>query len=133
MKDELFKQWQKDIDDYGDNAYKMYKFTWLHDDNFKSCLHNQQVISDLNDKRFKVSRKQSAELPFDFERAKSGDEIEFYIGESGLSDFEFSPITVKFIGESSTYSGLLFVQDAYDYHHVPVDKLQMKYPQKVKK
>lgn len=126
MIDELLQQWQKDVDDYGDNAYLMFKYQAFINESYRNFKNNSEVSSNISSDY--VKRKQSAELPFDFERAKSGDEVEFYADELGFYD-----ITVKFIGESATCGGMITVQDKYGYHDVEIENLCMKYPQKVKK
>lgn len=133
MKEELLAQWKKDVEDYCDNAYKMWYGRLELNTHVMNASNNLDVETWLSFDDFVAVRKESAELPFDLERAKSGDDVEFYMGKSGLSDFEFPAIQVKFISESETFSGLMFIQDKYGYHHVAVDKLQMKYPLKVKK
>jgi len=122
MKEETLKQWQNDVDDYDDNAYLMYEY---YDNNLTSPIKNNKAV----DRMFylgwfdKFRRKQSAELPFDLERAKSGDC--FYIQESLQTEY------AKLTYSNDRY----WVEDNIGKH--PMTKvrhlLRMKYPPKVKK
>lgn len=82
------EQWEQDVKNYGDNAYLMWEYkgigrklsiypeyetidcpneaNWLMETYFIAC-------SGIS---FAVRRRQSAELPFDLERAKNGEAIE---------------------------------------------------------
>lgn len=68
MKNELLKQWQQDIEYYGDNAYLM----WTIDNVVFSSNEGVKII--LKPENYttlkKFIRKQSVELPFDLERLK---------------------------------------------------------------
>jgi hypothetical protein len=66
---DIQEQWEQDIKDYGDKAYLMWEI----------MLCGRFVSMDYNPNSFFniiVRRKQSAELPFDLERAKAGDMLE---------------------------------------------------------
>jgi hypothetical protein len=125
MKNEPLKQWQQDVEDYGGNAYLMWEirhvnselvFTW-HTAYSNSMLESACVSI--------IRRKQSAELPFDFERAKCGDEIEFYIELEKIQE------DVKFIKQYDTLNIAMCVKNCNRL--INFDDLRMKYPQKVKK
>jgi hypothetical protein len=61
MKDKLLKQWEQDIDDYGDNAYLM----WFAD-KLVNCVVTNNFFSNENlieclEYGYSIQRKQSAE------------------------------------------------------------------------
>lgn len=120
MKEELLKQWQQDVEDYGDQAYKM----WESQDGYKT-FKNYDVLPLINND-FAIKRKQSAELPFDLDNAKNGD------GLQCLMTIHRTPFDCKFVKETN-------VSDLYEIkindtllYFWNVD-LQMKYPPKVNK
>jgi hypothetical protein len=75
------EQWGQDVKDYGGNAYLMWEFDSTHISceecfgRFITCSSNRGVNILLDSMNVEFKRKQSAELPFDLERAKSGDEV----------------------------------------------------------
>ena len=76
-------QWKHDVADYGDNAFLMWKLTYK--DKYSPKLDRNDDISHhlrLKPEYPIVTRKNSAALPFDLERAKAGDEI-LAIDENG--------------------------------------------------
>lgn len=84
-----------DVAVYGDNAYLMWKIT--DDDNKMQPLSNNDiyvVFCLISDGIYKavLSRKQSASLPFDLERAKRGDDLLF------LKNGEWIDCTLESIG-----------------------------------
>lgn len=93
MNEEQQKQWDQDAADYGDNAHFLYEFQKdfyeegvLVDQDWIPAESNYQVQEGL--KFHCIRRKDSAALPFDLERAKAGDIIEYknWLGES--KDFD---------------------------------------------
>jgi hypothetical protein len=107
MTSELLKQWQQDVEDYGDNAYLMYSHYYIPANSWIDCDYNNDVID------YESKRKQSAELPFDLERAKCGDEVIILINDEWISCEKNYTIYLNDIGSTV--------------------KLRMKYPVKVKK
>ncbi len=93
MNEEQKKQWEQDAAVYWDNAYFLYEFQKdfyeegvLVDQDWIPAESNYQVQEGL--KFHCIRRKDSAALPFDLERAKAGDIIEYknWLGES--KDFD---------------------------------------------
>jgi hypothetical protein len=101
------EQWQQDVSDYGDNAYLMWNTPYSEKDgnpNEKTL----QVLKLHGDDLLK--RSCSAELPFDLERAKAGDIVEWKDGKGNWAVVPQSEL--------------------YLFHGIE-HKLRMKYPQKV--
>ena len=123
MKGELLKQWQQDVEYYGvDGAITL----WVErgsngvDYQFDGCI---EAFS--NHRKEWIKRKQSAELPFNLERAKCGDDVEFYIELEKIQE------DVKFIKQYDTLNIAMCVKNGNRL--INFDDLRMKYPPKVKK
>lgn len=142
MKDDLLKQWQQDVEDYGDNAYLMWEVTNSNKEYYLSfanqgsalfCVNNVNNVIDL------MRRKQSAELPFDLERAKCGDVVEYHQYDdywanaldnlNYSNDFYYRVGTVNddFIIDDRCKKGLV------PFRYMKTSEFRMKYPPKVKK
>lgn len=67
------EQWKKDVELFGSNAYLTWEYIYIPTGKIKQ-MEPDQYVYDSN--YFEFKRKQSAELPFDLERAKAGDEVE---------------------------------------------------------
>lgn len=119
MKDENQKQWEQDVKDYGFNdaiylwelSHKLNNSAW-HPVTLFSVNPGQSVVYD----HYEFRRKDSAALPFDLERAKAGDDFEFFDG------WEWVEITDK-----NEKDSLISV-----FASTPTrEDLRMKYPPKV--
>lgn len=125
MNSELQKQWEQDVAHYGDNAYLMWE--WSFEKRLKQLICNAQISialnfnADIND----IYRKDSAALPFDLERAKAGDIVEWMVSDDKWVDVE----NIIFLENGSiAVSNVAFGKGVF----VDVDSyLRMKYPPKV--
>jgi len=115
--DELLKQWQQDIADYGDNAYLWWE-GW-NDYGWETIGHNKFWTCPPE-----VRRKESAALPFDLERAKAGDEVES-LWQDGV--WRKYPVSVSRIRDGYITDGIFFHDDCL----IRCENLRMKYPPKV--
>lgn len=139
MKDDLIKQWQKDVEDYGGNAYLMWEWCsvkkmphttkekWHKVDSI-GLPGNIFINNSIDDLAFKYRRKQSAELPFDLERAKCGDEIQWKT-HNRLFDVNFVNIWSE--DGSSIYYNMATITYNTFYERACFCDLRMKYPPKV--
>lgn len=69
-------QFEQDIDDYGDNACLMWEIRHVNSDveyTWVTAYSNNMLESACTSI---IRRKQSAELPFDLDRAKGGDVVQ---------------------------------------------------------
>jgi len=69
---ELLKQWEQDVADYGDNAYLM----WEISENSRWCQLQSNLPATIKSEQWRFRRKQSAALPFDLELSQKGDVVE---------------------------------------------------------
>ena len=82
MNEELKKQIEQCLKDYGENAYLMLEKEYNGSDytvDREQINGNQELIEIIEDNyfsHFTLLRKESAALPFDLKRAKAGDEVE---------------------------------------------------------
>ena len=129
------EQWQQDVENYGDNAYKMWE---LLGNVTIRLTNNKSLISWINHNPVLLKRKTSSEFPFDLERAKSGDAVEFknisensYTGEERIKWVTLNDVVID---DDSTVKGAFYV-----YNHLINIKiencnhnewLRMKYPPK---
>jgi len=120
MSDDIQKQWEQDVADYGDNAYLMWKLTYK--DRYSPKLDRNDDIAHhlrLKPEYPIVTRKDSAALPFDLEQAKNGAVVEI----CGLQGW------VKC--NSKTFEKRKYPLIQLDGISVSVHNLHMKYPPKV--
>jgi hypothetical protein len=109
------------------NAFELWQFEDLGQD-FKTVLDfdsNQHVLDffEENDPQFRVSRKDSAALPFDLERAKAGDVTEALTGDGEWRNVEIMGVTankifVKWFDNSGDFFN----------HKEAKKRLRIKYP-----
>lgn len=121
MKNEPLKQWQQDVEDYGDNAYLMWQWCNMAF-NYEDAKSNNIVNSLLATNGCK--RKQSAELPFDLERAKAGDEVQYIDLEGNL----YNMIEYKFHHRHTANPNWIVVSLYSLWSHKEIVNLCMKYP-----
>ncbi len=115
------QQLEQDIANYGDKAYLLWEYREGYDFEKISQFDNYlQVSNGLTMGYPEIYRKESAELPFDIDRAKAGDEVMVMVF-GRLIDFDF----LKWIKNGDTQ--LENIEFSY-----PSD-LTMKYPPKVVK
>lgn len=132
MKDELLKQWQKDVEDYGDNAYLMYEYYIDNTKTYKGYFENN---IEINDSVFELLvRKQSSELPFDLERTKEGDDVQAidnwsFENQKQLIDVILHRVNGDLCYRPVNYQGV----DWFICDSVYSKDLRMKFPPKVKK
>lgn len=89
MNEELKKQIEQCLKDYGENAYLMLEKEYNGSDytvDREQINGNQELIEIIEDNyfsHFTLLRKESAALPFDLKRAKAGDIVEYknWLGE----------------------------------------------------
>ena len=114
---ELFNH---DCEVYGENAHLMWEISTVKNGrNFINCTSNLEMLYPAALKR----RKTSAALPFDLERAKTGDVVE-YKKPNGEWDVLKEH---KFIDVKSKTVKTVFKSANYCTH---IDNLRMKYPPK---
>jgi len=73
-----------DVDVYGDNAFFMWE---TH--NGLQFDSNASVLKNIKTGLFSITRKTSAAMPFDIERAKKGDVVTYGIKEDAVTNFVF--------------------------------------------
>lgn len=133
MSEEQQKQWEQDVEDYGDDACSLYEIQKdyyedgiLVDQDWIPAECNYTVQEGL--KFHCIRRKDSAALPFDLERAKAGDEI-LAIDEDGKIH------RAIYQGYYEETSGIIIgLPDSDNERAANVHKssLRMKFPPKVK-
>ncbi|MGZ7118224.1 MAG: hypothetical protein ACXVH2_00795 [Methanobacterium sp.] len=128
MKNELLKQWQKDVDDYGENAYLLWEVTNNDKEYYVGFRTQGSALCCANHDINLMRRMQSAELPFDLERAKSGDGVEVM-----TSDDKWIDVQNILFDENNVYArysdtGMFAITNKSSHYY-----LRMKYPPKVKR
>lgn len=129
MNDELKKQWDQDVADYGDNAHLMYEL-YSNNDESSGPVKNNKIIERLIYLGwFNFFRRNgSAELPFDLERAKAGDELEVNFGTEdnpNWVDCKFHCFVSPLVYCLAKGYGSIWCDPAFNY--------RMKYPPKISK
>lgn len=114
---ELFEM---DIQVYGDNAYLMWESPYTEKDRNPNSLTAE--FFKLNPAL--MHRKTSAALPFDLERAKAGDVVEYFYNNRwwGVNFVRLHKITNKIVISFLGNEPIVFCEE-----------LRMKYPPKAKK
>jgi len=116
----LLDLFSHDVTVYGDNAYLM----WEHSLHGKSAelVSNNDALSSFESSKITVTRKKSAALPFDIERAQAGDVIETSSGKKEV---------VKFIDVASISQKMVLINHPRHKRQITsFDSLRMKYPKK---
>jgi len=115
MNEEFNKQWEQDLKDYKDKAHLMYKIPFKTKGLLPLDAPDNSTVVEYFDE---VQRKNSAALPFDLERAKAGDVVEY---KSWLGKWEIFDLPVNFWGQWKSQNEMR-----------NTDSFRMKYPPKVK-
>lgn len=118
-----------DIEAYGEQAYLMWEYS---DDKGGSPVKSNQALLRIIHLGWidKITRKTSAALPFDLERALAGDTIEFSFRDAGSNNIVWE--TVKFLRQDHT--GIYFYHPSLGkWFTKDTCKLRMKYPPKANK
>jgi hypothetical protein len=68
-------QWNKDVEVYGDNAIELWSYRHENSQEWRNCT--QDINPSWDAQQFVYSRNESAALPFDLERAKAGEVVEW--------------------------------------------------------
>lgn len=122
------QQWQKDVKQFGELAYLMYKLQCLgmYFDGIKPTGKYRTFVAnhewDYNSK-FDIRRKQSAALPFDLAAANSGDIVERLLCGEWI---ETHAKKWELIGKMVQF------EDYNDFlHEISIDRVRMKHPRRV--
>lgn len=126
MNEELKKQIEQCLKDYGENAYLMLEKEYNGSDytvDREQINGNQELIEIIEDNyfsHFTLLRKESAALPFDLKRAKAGDEVEICTLRGWVNC------------GSKTFEKRKYPLIQLDNISVSVHNLRMKFPPKAK-
>lgn len=119
----LQEQWEQDVDRFGDNAHKMWLFGHIDDEGYEPATCNKDILEHQHLKEF--SRKESAALPFDLERAKAGDAVEVFYNNYWFKCLSFEPPKYSEVG-MVTFLDSHGIKNTYVVNHD--EHLRMKYP-----
>lgn len=113
---DIQKQWDQDVENYGDGAYRLYEVRCIDGGDWQTCLSNEHLKTVIFDykEEIQVIRKDSAALPFDLERAKLGDVVEVNINNE----------IVKLVFTKETAKKIHFVEQGKPNIKVSVRKIE---------
>lgn len=124
--------WNHDVQVYVDDAHLMWEYyDWLVRDNLNNRVFWVSASSndDINNcisGGWSIRRKESAALPFDLERSKAGDIVEW------RNDCDDTWDTCEFVTESNDNGFFEIISSCgIDKKYVLACELRMKYPKKV--